>query len=97
MDWIKFGPRPQHKYAAGELRELYQACPTPQMRQALWEIKRLQTIVKKANQLGRALSGMGYQEADLALLGLMQMLKDEPCIHEDPTRSIVEAMERDKE
>ncbi|SOZ17267.1 hypothetical protein [Cupriavidus taiwanensis] len=97
MDWTKFGPRQRHKYTAAELRALYRNCRTPEMREALWEIKRLQTVVVKANQLCRAITGIGPQETQLVLLGLMQMLRDEPCLREDPAQRLVEAMEQDKE
>lgn len=97
MDWTQFGTRHRHKYTAAELRDLYQRCRTPEMRAALWEIKRLQAIVIKANQLCRALTGTGPQEQELILLGLMHMLKDEPCIHEDPARSLADAMEYERE
>jgi hypothetical protein len=96
MDWTKFGRQPRHKYTAAELRALYQACRTPEMRAALWEINRLHSIIKKADQLCRALTGVGPQEADLALVSLMNMLKDEPCIREDPIRTVTDAMEHER-
>ncbi|TSP14060.1 hypothetical protein [Cupriavidus campinensis] len=96
MDWTKFGPRPRHKYTAAELRALYQACRTPEMRAALWEINRLHAIVKKADHLCRALTGIDGEQTDLILISLMNTLKDEPCIHEDPARSITDAMEYER-
>lgn len=42
------------------------------------------------------MTGIGLQETELVLVSLMNMLKDEPCLLEDPARSIAAAMEYER-
>ena len=74
-----------------QLRAIYETNPTPAVKRLLWEIHRLRAAVLRANDLLRALDHYQtkvHPQAELAVVGLREAVKDEPVVKEDEARRL---------
>lgn len=83
-------PRYPEPLSAAQLRAMYRRNRTPEVRALLWEIARLQTIVRRADQLLAcfpASAGTSTATAlEIVLGALRRELAGEPCLEEERHR-----------
>lgn len=84
-------PAPRQRFrpplTAGEMRAMYQINRTPEVRALLWEVARLQAIVRRANQLAACFplydNHTTASSFHIILEALRRELSLEPCIRRD--------------
>ncbi len=73
------------KLSSGTLREIWQRNPSPEVRDLLWEIHRLQDIARQAQAVSTVARMWGVDRPFLARLNALDSaLFAEPCLWERP-------------
>ena len=74
------------RLTANDLARAYDECPTPAMRRVLWEVAKLQRVIKRAHEVRKMIGSNPPPGVDLYYWGLFcHDIDNEPCLNDEQT------------